>query len=107
MGGITEEADQITKTLLVSRKRYYEIFEPLEATGILRRPIVPEGCHHNAHMFYLVLQPGVNRDNVLEKLHNNDIHAVFHYVPLHSSPGELKYGRTRGDMSNPTLNLCN
>ena len=67
---------------------------------MLRRPTVPEGCHHNAHMFYLVLQQSVNRDNVLDKLRNNGIHAVFHYVPLHSSPGGLKYGRTHGDMSN-------
>lgn len=95
-----EEADQITKTRLVSWKRYYELLEPLEARGILRRPIVPEGCQHNAHMFYLVLQRDVNRDNVLDKFRNNGIHAVFHYVPLHSSPGGLQYGRIHGDMTN-------
>jgi dTDP-4-amino-4,6-dideoxygalactose transaminase len=95
-----EEGDLITKTRLVSWRRYYELLEPLEAKGVLRRPIVPEGCQHNAHMFYLVLQLGVDRDNVVDKLRNNGIHAIFHYVPLHSSPGGLKYGRTHRDMSN-------
>ncbi len=97
-----EEADRITQERLVSWQRYHELLEPLESKGILRRPIVPDGCQHNAHMYYVLLAPEIDRQKVLDEFKRNDIWSVFHYVPLHSSPAGKRYGRTHGtlDMTN-------
>ena len=54
-----EEAERITNDRLASWARYHELLEPLEAKGILRRPVIPEGCQHNAHMYYVLLTPGI------------------------------------------------
>jgi dTDP-4-amino-4,6-dideoxygalactose transaminase len=97
-----EEADRITEERLKSWDRYHDLLEPLESKGILRRPIVPEGCQHNAHMYYVLLEPQIDRKKVLDEFKRHDIGAVFHYVPLHSSPAGKRYGRTHG-----TLNITN
>lgn len=94
-----EEADRITKNRLASWQRYHELLGPLEQMGVLRRPIVPNDCQHNAHMYYVLLAPEVDRARVLNELKRNDINCVFHYVPLHSSPGGVRYGRTYGDLA--------
>lgn len=91
-----EEAERITSERLASWARYHELLEPLEARGILRRPVVPEGCQHNAHMYYVLLTRGIDRQLVLSELRRNGIHSVFHYVPLHSSPAGRRYGRVHG-----------
>ena len=91
-----EEAERITSVRLASWARYHELLEPLEAKGILRRPVVPEGCQHNAHMYYVLLTRGIDRQFVLSELKRNEIHSVFHYVPLHSSPAGRRYGRVHG-----------
>jgi dTDP-4-amino-4,6-dideoxygalactose transaminase len=93
-----EEADRITQERLASWQRYHELLEPLESKGILRRPIVPEGCLHNAHMYYVLLAPEIDRQKVLDDFKGNDIWSVFHYVPLHSSPAGKRYGRTHGTL---------
>lgn len=93
-----EEADRITKDRLTSWQRYHKLLGPLESKGMLRRPIVPDGCKHNAHMYYVLLAPEIDRQKVLDDLKRNDINPVFHYVPLHSSPAGLKYGRVNGDL---------
>lgn len=93
-----EEADRITQERLVSWQRYHELLEPLESKGILRRPIVPDSCQHNAHMYYVLLAPEISRQKVLEEFKRNDICSVFHYVPLHSSPAGKRYGRIYGVM---------
>lgn len=93
-----EEADRITQDRLASWQRYHELLEPLESKGILRRPIVPDGCQHNAHMYYVLLVPEVDRQKVLDEFKHNDIGSVFHYVPLHSSPAGQRYGRTHGTL---------
>jgi dTDP-4-amino-4,6-dideoxygalactose transaminase len=94
-----EEAERITAERLKAWQRYHELLEPLEAAGLLRRPIVPKECQHNAHMYYILLAPGINRDAVLAHMKREQIGAVFHYVPLHSSPAGLKYGRAHGDLA--------
>jgi dTDP-4-amino-4,6-dideoxygalactose transaminase len=71
---------------------------PLEQRGLLRRPIVPADCQHNGHMYYILLQSGIDRQKVLDALKQNKVHAVFHYVPLHSSPAGLRFGRRHGDL---------
>jgi len=93
-----EEAERITSERLASWARYHELLEPLEAKGILRRPVVPEGCQHNAHMYYVLLTQEIDRQFVLSELKRNEIHLVFHYVPLHSSPAGRRYGRVHGGL---------
>jgi dTDP-4-amino-4,6-dideoxygalactose transaminase len=94
-----EEADKITQRRMLSWNRYHALLESFEAKGVLRRPILPNECQHNAHMYYVLLSPEVNRQAVLDDFRRNEISSVFHYVPLHSSPGGLKYGRAHGDLS--------
>jgi len=94
-----EEADRITQDRMASWNRYHELLEPLESQGILRRPIVPEDCQHNAHMYYVLLAPEIDRQAVLAELKQNEISSVFHYVPLHSSPGGLRYGKICGELA--------
>lgn len=93
-----EEADRITKERLASWQVYHELMEPLEQKGVLRRPIVPVDCQHNAHMYYVLLAPGIDRQQVLSQLKKNDIDSVFHYVPLHSSPAGQRFGRAHGGL---------
>jgi dTDP-4-amino-4,6-dideoxygalactose transaminase len=94
-----QEAEHITQERIVSWNKYHELLGPLESKGVLRRPIVPDDCQHNAHMYYVLLAVGINRQKVLNELKRNDIGSVFHYVPLHSSPGGLRYGRTCGNLN--------
>lgn len=96
--GQLEEARAITDSRLVSWNIYHEALAPLEAAGLLRRPIVPEHCQHNAHLYYVLLQKGVDRGGVLGELKRNEISSVFHYVPLHSSPAGRRYGRAHGSL---------
>ncbi len=93
-----EEAERITDQRMAIWRRYHELMEPLEQRGQLRRPIVPADCQHNAHMYYVLLAPELDRQKVLSKLKKNDIYSVFHYVPLHSSTGGQRYGRAHGEL---------
>lgn len=93
-----EEAKNITRQRLEAWGRYHQALAPLETRGLLRRPVVPDECQHNAHMYYILLGDGVSRHLVLESLKNHGVNAVFHYVPLHSSPAGLRYGRVHGGM---------
>jgi dTDP-4-amino-4,6-dideoxygalactose transaminase len=93
-----EEADRITKQRLSIWEYYNDLLLPLEQKGMLRRPIVPLDCQHNAHMYYVLLAPEIDRQMVLSELKRNEVNAVFHYVPLHSSPGGKKHGRAHGEL---------
>jgi dTDP-4-amino-4,6-dideoxygalactose transaminase len=93
-----EEAERITSDRLAIWQRYHELIAPLEARGVLRRPIIPDTCQHNAHMYYVLLAPEIDRGKVLEELKKNEIFSVFHYVPLHSSPAGKRYGRAQGNL---------
>jgi dTDP-4-amino-4,6-dideoxygalactose transaminase len=93
-----EEAARITSHRLAIWQRYHELMVPLEQKGLVRRPVVPADCQHNAHMYYVLLAPEIDRQKVLAELKINDIYSVFHYVPLHSSPGGKRYGRAHGDL---------
>ena len=94
-----EQAQEITQQRLTLWAYYHEQLESLENAGLLKRPHVPDVCEHNAHMYYIILPRGVNRQVVLEHLAHHHIHAVSHYVPLHSSPGGRRFGRAHGDLS--------
>jgi dTDP-4-amino-4,6-dideoxygalactose transaminase len=75
---------------------YHQRFAALEAAGFVRRPVIPAHVTHNAHMYYLLLDDASARPAVLERLRDLGVHAVFHYVPLHSSPAGERFGRTHG-----------
>ena len=94
-----EEADDITSRRLSLWRKYHEAFAPLEALGLLRRPVVPEESTHNGHMYYLVLPSLEKRTAFIKNLKSAGISSVFHYIPLHSSPAGLKHGKTHGDLS--------
>lgn len=93
-----EEAENITNQRLAIWQCYHELMAPLEQKRLLRRPIVPADCQHNAHMYYVLLAPGIDRQKILSELKKSDIYSVFHYVPLHSSPGGQRYGRAHGEL---------
>lgn len=93
-----EEADDITRQRLAIWATYHEGFATLEQSGGVRRPVIPSGCEHNAHMYYLLMPDLVKRTALIEHLKVKGINAVFHYVPLHSSPAGLRYGRTFGEL---------
>lgn len=94
-----EEAERITKERLTVWQRYHDMLEPLEFKGFLRRPIMPDSCQHNGHMYYILLAPETDRQKVLNILKGHDIFPVFHYVPLHSSPAGKRYGRSHGSLA--------
>jgi dTDP-4-amino-4,6-dideoxygalactose transaminase len=94
-----EEAEAITQKRLDIWKEYDQAFAELEAQGKVRRPIIPDECQHNAHMYYLLLPDLDSRTVLIEKLKICGVYPVFHYVPLHSSPAGRKYGRTHGSLS--------
>jgi dTDP-4-amino-4,6-dideoxygalactose transaminase len=93
-----EQAEDLTKRRLNMWDRYHEAFAELEADGLARRPIVPEHCTHNAHMYYLLLESLDVRQAVLSELRALSVGAIFHYVPLHSAPAGLRYGRAAGGL---------
>jgi len=93
-----EEAERITRERMAIWQRYHERLAPLEQQGLIRRPIVPADCRHNGHLYYVLLSPEFDRQIVLDDLKSNGINAVFHYIPLHSSPAGLRFGRAHGDL---------
>lgn len=88
-------------------ERYYAFFEPYEAKGILRRPFIPEHCEHNAHMFYLLFNDLKTRTAFIDYLKANDILAVFHYIPLHSSPAGRRFSKTTATNFSVTNKISN
>jgi dTDP-4-amino-4,6-dideoxygalactose transaminase len=95
-----EEAEVITRRRLAIWARYHDSFVESEAARIVRRPVVPTDCQHNAHLYYLLLRSLSSRTNVMNRLFASGIQPVFHYVPLHTSPFGREVGRSVGDMTN-------
>jgi dTDP-4-amino-4,6-dideoxygalactose transaminase len=93
-----EDANEITEQRLAIWSRYHSALAHLEEKGYLRRPIVPENCLQNAHMYYVLISSQFDRKAILDEFKQNDIGAVFHYVPLHSSPAGQKLGKTYGEL---------
>ena len=92
-----EEADRINESRLNAWRMYYEGLRDLESTGKISLPCVPEGCEHNAHMFYVKLKNLEERTAFIHYLKAHGVGCVFHYVPLHSAPAGLKFGRFSGE----------
>jgi len=93
-----EEAATITERRMMIWQRYQAAFAELERAGRLRRPVVPLECRPNGHMYYLLLPDLPTRTALIAALQDQGIHAVFHYVPLHSSPAGRAYGRSHGPL---------
>ena len=91
------EADKINNDRLAAWQTYYDAFEQLEQEGFVERPVIPEGCVHNAHMFYLKAKDLEERTALIGYLKQHEIMAVFHYIPLHSAPAGVRFGRFHGE----------
>jgi dTDP-4-amino-4,6-dideoxygalactose transaminase len=94
-----EEAQAITDGRLALWDRYHAALAPLEAAGKLRRPVLPDGCEHNAHMYYVLLDSLDQRTRVMASMKQLGVNTVFHYVPLHSAPAGLLHSRAEGSMA--------
>lgn len=92
-----EKADEINNDRLLSWNRYYEALKPLADAGKLELPVIPDGCEHNAHMFFVKLRDLKERTDFITHMKNCNISSVFHYIPLHSAPAGLKFGRFAGE----------
>jgi dTDP-4-amino-4,6-dideoxygalactose transaminase len=88
-----EQADLITRQRLDLWDAYHALMAPLEDAGRLRRPVVPPDVEHNAHMYFVLLPDEHVRESVIAELREHNVHSVFHYVPLHSSPAGRRFGR--------------
>jgi len=91
-----EKADEINNDRLATWNAYHEAFAPLEKAGKVTLPTIPADCVHNAHMFYLKCKDLEERTALIRFLKEKGVMAVFHYVPLHSAPAGLKFGRFDG-----------
>lgn len=91
-----EKADEINNNRLNTWNAYYEAFKPLQDKGLITLPTVPNDCVHNAHMFYIKCKDLETRQAFIKFMKENDVLCVFHYVPLHSAPAGLKFGRFEG-----------
>lgn len=93
-----EQAFNITDLRLQAWNYYHTALAPLESKGLIRRPVIPDKCQHNAHMYYVLLTPEIDRKMVLCELEKKGVSSVFHYVPLHSSPAGKRYGRVNNPL---------
>jgi len=94
-----EQADAITAKRMAIWDAYHAAFAPLEEAAALRRPVVPAECAHNAHLYYVLVPEAADRGAFIAALEARDINAVFHYVPLHSAPAGIRYGRAHGALT--------
>ena len=102
-----QAAEDITQQRQALWQRYHQALAPYEFAGLVRRPVVPDQCQHNAHMYFILLPSLDKRTRFIAALNAKGIGSVFHYVPLHSSPAGKRYGRVYGTMSHTnTLSDC-
>lgn len=92
-----DQADEINNTRLARWEQYYRLLSPLAAEGRIELPVIPKDCVHNAHMFYIKTRDLEERQALIQALREQGILAVFHYIPLHSSPAGRKFGRFHGE----------
>lgn len=92
-----EMADEINENRLNSWNHYYEGLKELADSGRIELPVIPEGCVHNAHMFYIKAKDLDERTKLIAYMKENGIGCVFHYIPLHSAPAGRKFGRFSGE----------
>lgn len=98
-----EEAESINEGRIACWNHYYKGLVQLEELGHIELANIPEGCIHNAHMFYLKTHNMNERTQLIEYLKKNDILSVFHYIPLHTAPAGREFGRFHGEDKYTTI----
>jgi dTDP-4-amino-4,6-dideoxygalactose transaminase len=93
-----EQAETIISYRCKMISLYNELLKPLEDRGFIRLPLLENGSVCNGHMYYIITGSTAERSRLIEYLSNQGIAAVFHYIPLHSSPAGIKHGRVSGSM---------
>lgn len=96
--GQLQNVDKVNADRLVTWERYHQALAELEGAGRIVRPKIPNYATHNGHLYYILLAEDVRRDHFLSFMRQCGVTAVFHYIPLHSSPAGMKYGRSCGDL---------
>lgn len=91
-----EQAQVIFDDRMASWNLYYELLSPLKEKGKISLPAVPDGCKHNAHMFYIKAADLKERSALIKYLKEQNVYSVFHYIPLHTAPAGSRYGRFHG-----------
>ncbi len=94
------KAKEITELRINIWNEYHKILEELEKRELIRRPTVPSNCKHNAHMYYVILADNIDREKVIDYMNSREVSALFHYVPLHTSPGGRKFCKNLTILSN-------
>ena len=92
-----ENVDKIFESRMNAWNLYYKLLTPLAQEGKIELPVVPDNCEHNAHMFYIKTRDLAERTELIDFLKENEIKAVFHYIPLHTAPAGKKYGVFHGE----------
>lgn len=92
-----ENAQMIYDDRMNSWNKYKEGLQELEDKEFIELPFIPENCKHNAHMFYIKCKDLLERTKLIDFLKQNEIYAVFHYIPLHSAEAGLKFGKFNGE----------
>lgn len=98
-----EKAEEVNDNRLTSWNDYHDAFRELGKTEKLELPVIPEGCVHNAHMYYVKLRDLKQRTEFLSYMRENEIYSVFHYIPLHSSPAGMRFGIFHGEDKYTTI----
>ncbi|MDB5411843.1 MAG: dTDP-4-amino-4,6-dideoxygalactose transaminase [Rubritepida sp.] len=93
-----EDGVETTARRVAAWNRYHAAFGALELSGRIRRPVVPQDCGHNGHIYYILTNETAQRDDVVKRMSEQDVAAVMHYVPLHSAPAGLRFARTPAAM---------
>ena len=101
--GQLEQVEEIHQDRLETWCHYYDGLKELGTSGRVELPVVPDGCQHNGHMFYLKVKDLKKRTELLAHLSEAGVHSVFHYVPLHSAPAGKKFSRFHGEDRFTTL----
>ena len=92
-----ELSDEITKASMDRWNQYNELLEDLSDKGLIEQPFIPDYCTHNAHMYYIKVRDLEQRGDFINYMKTKDVLTVFHYVPLHTAPAGIKYGRFHGE----------
>lgn len=92
-----QDPNIINNDRLATWNKYYNALKPLDDAGKIELPVIPEGCIHNAHMFYIKAKYLQERTALIKHLKENGVAAVFHYIPLHSAPAGIEFGRFDGE----------
>lgn len=95
--GQLENAQLIFDSRMNAWNMYAECLKDLADAGYIELPTIPKECEHNAHMFYIKCKDLAERTKLIDFLKEKGVNSVFHYIPLHSSPAGMKYGRFHGE----------